>query len=102
MNKVIRDGQVAVLYSPGWGAGWYTWNREHPEILFDPTIVSLVEEKKFDHLATYMILKYPDIYTGGMEDLTIAWIPKGTLFEVTEHDGSESIKIKENNTWIEA
>ena len=25
MEKVIRDGKVAVLYSPGYGAGWSTW-----------------------------------------------------------------------------
>ena len=26
MEKVIRDGKVAVLYSPGYGAGWsYSW-----------------------------------------------------------------------------
>ena len=24
MEKVIRDGKVAVLYSPGYGAGWTT------------------------------------------------------------------------------
>jgi hypothetical protein len=28
MEKVIRDGKVAVLYSPGYGAGWYSWNRD--------------------------------------------------------------------------
>ena len=27
MDKVIRDGKVAVLYSPGFGAGWSTWSR---------------------------------------------------------------------------
>jgi hypothetical protein len=26
MNKLIRDGMVAVLYSPDYGSGWYTWN----------------------------------------------------------------------------
>ena len=28
MEKVIRNGQVAVLYSPGFGAGWYSWNEK--------------------------------------------------------------------------
>ena len=23
------DGNVAVLYSPGFGAGWYTWNTDY-------------------------------------------------------------------------
>ena len=35
MNKLIRDGMVAVLYSPDYGSGWYTWNQDDPEILFD-------------------------------------------------------------------
>ena len=24
-DKVIRDGKVAVIISPGFGAGWSTW-----------------------------------------------------------------------------
>ena len=102
MNKLNEDGKVAVLYSPGYGAGWYTWNYKHPEILFDPAIVKLVEKKKWDELATYMALKYPDIYTGGMKDLEIEWIPEGALFKVTEYDGSESIEYKEADHWMVA
>jgi len=102
MNKLIKDGYVAVLYSPGFGAGWYSWNYECPEILFDPAIVKLVEEKKFNELATYVTLKYPDIYTGGMKDLEVEWMPVGTEFKINEYDGAESIEYKENNNWIVA
>lgn len=102
MNKLNEDGKVAVLYSPGFGAGWYTWNYEYPEILFDPAIVRFVEKEKFDELATYVELKYPDIYTGGMKDLKVEWIPEGTLFKVNEYDGSESIELKENDNWLVA
>ena len=102
MEKLIEKGKVAVLYSPGFGAGWYTWNQTVPQILFDPAIVKLVEEKKFDELTTYVALKYPDIYTGGMNYLKVAWIPEGTLFRVEDYDGSESIELKENDNWIVA
>ena len=102
MNKLSEDGKVAVLYSPGFGAGWYTWNYEHPEILFDPAIVKLVEKEKWDELATYVELKYPEIYTGGMRDLTIEWIPEGALFKVNEYDGNESIELKEGDHWMVA
>ena len=44
VNKLIRDGKVAVLYSPNYGAGWFTWNDKYLEILFDPEIVNLVLE----------------------------------------------------------
>ena len=102
MNKLIKDGMVAVLYSPGFGAGWYSWNYECPEILFDPAIVKFVENEKFDELATYVTLKYPDIYTGGMKDLEVEWMPVGTEFKINEYDGAESIEYKENDHWMVA
>jgi hypothetical protein len=102
MNKLSEDGKVAVLYSPGFGAGWYTWNYDTPEILFDPAIVKLVENKKWAELDTYVTLKYPEIYKGGMTDLEVEWIPEGTLFKVNEYDGSESIEYKENDHWMVA
>lgn len=27
-DKVVRKGKVAVAYSPQFGAGWTTWNKE--------------------------------------------------------------------------
>jgi len=39
MTKYIRDGKVAVLYSPGFGAGWSTWNDDEYRMSqpnFDP------------------------------------------------------------------
>ena len=100
MNKLIVDGKVAVLISPGYGAGWYTWNYDYPEILFDPAIVKFVMEEKFDELMTYATLKYPEIYLGGMEQLEVAWIPEGTLFNVEEYDGAEVVVFKEDQDWM--
>ena len=102
MNKVVRDGLVAVLYSPGFGAGWYTWNTSHPEILFDPAVVELVEAQRWEELQAYVTLKYPDIYAGGMRELKVAWIPQGTQFQVNEYDGSESIETRDSVDWITA
>jgi hypothetical protein len=102
MNKLVRDGMVAVLYSPDYGSGWYTWNTNHPELLFDPAIVQLVEEDKFDELKTYVTLKYPNIYEGGMWELKVAWIPEGAIFRVNEYDGDESIELKDDADWFTA
>jgi hypothetical protein len=102
MNKVVRDGLVAVLYSPGYGAGWFTWNTERPEILFDPALVELVEQEKWDELQAFVVLKYPGIYSGGLKDLQIEWMPVGTQFQVHEYDGSESIKQRDGVDWITA
>jgi hypothetical protein len=102
MNKLVRDGMVAVLYSPDYGSGWYTWNRNQPELLFDPAIVQLVEEDKFDELKTYVTLKYPNIYEGGMWELKVAWIPEGAMFRINEYDGDESIELKDDADWFTA
>lgn len=102
MDKVIKDGKVAVLYSPGFGSGWYTWNQEFPELIFSPAIVKLVEQEKFDELETYMELKYPEVFKGGMMDLEIEWIPVGTEFRIHEYDGSENIELKEDLNWLTA
>jgi hypothetical protein len=102
MNKLTDNGKVAVLYSPGFGAGWSTWNQEVPEIIFDPAIVKFVENDQMAELTTYVTLKYPGLYTGGMDTLAVAWVPEGTLFKINEYDGSESIELKENDNWITA
>jgi len=100
MRKLSENGKVAVLYSPEFGAGWYTWNQDHPEILFDPAIVKLVEKKQYDELATYVELKYPGIYTGGLHDLQVEWIKEGSLFRVVEYDGCESIEVNDDIDWM--
>lgn len=102
-GKVIRDGKVAVLYSPGFGAGWYTWASEKSDtMIFDPMMVKYVEEENIDALMTYVTMRYPDEYHGGVSDLEVAWIPEGTLFRITEYDGSEGIETMGGTEWIKA
>lgn len=104
-GKVIRDGKVAVLYSPGFGAGWYTWgagSEYGDSVLFDPILVKYVEEGNKGALASYAAMRYPNAYTGGLDDLVIAWVPVGTLFQIEEYDGSESIQTLDGTHWIKA
>ena len=104
MNKLIRDGRVAVLVSPGFGAGWSTWadNDIREDVLFDPGVVELVEQAKWEELQTYVTLKYPNLYTGGMRDLEIEWLPMATEFIINEHDGSETLEVKDDIVWHKA
>jgi hypothetical protein len=95
MEKVIKDGKVAVLYSPGFGAGWYTWNNNHPELLFHPKIVEMVEQEKTKEIDEDWIknnLGLENVYCGGASSLKIKWLFKGTHFDIDEYDGAESIK----------
>lgn len=104
MDKVVRDGKVAVLVSPGFGAGWSTWNPRHPECLFDPDIVAAVErEASVGEIESIAGSKWGDwFYPGGASDLEIEWVEQGTSFEIHEYHGSESLRERDSVEWTTA
>ena len=94
MEKVTRHNQVAVLISPSFGAGWYSWNRSHPELLFSPKIIWMVERNRSNQIDEDWVLKnlgISGVYCGGAKGLEIHWLPVGTAFEVKEDAGAESL-----------
>jgi hypothetical protein len=102
MKKLIRDGKVAILISPGYGAGWYTWH-DREELLFDPAIVEMVLENRHDEIESYVEKTYgDDFYLGGVDGLIVQWVPEGAEFMIREYDGSESLLLKDNDYWIKA
>jgi hypothetical protein len=102
MNKLKRDGKVAVIYRNDYGAGWSTWNPNYPDIAFDAGTVQLIEEEEFDQLKTYLALKYPNAHLGNLESLSIEWLPEDTEFVITEYDGIETIVLKNDIIWMKA
>jgi len=103
MEKVIKDGKVAVLISTGYGAGWSTWNTESPEMLFDPTLVQMVEaDADMSELVAYAEKQWPNAYHGGLDELAVCWIDQGTEFRINEYDGSERIEVRNEVDWIVA
>ena len=108
MEKVIRDGKIAVLYSPDFGAGWYSWHGIE-ELIYHPKIVELVENNQREEITEAFIAELLGIidehdmpHISGAEDLTIKWLPVGTEFIIDEYDGSESITLKETQQWLTA
>lgn len=106
IERVVRDGKVAVLVSPGYGAGWSTWSSEHAEfLLFDAGLVALAERgasedevkgyintvlgKELDHTGNECC----KVYTGGWDDVEINWVPVGEAFRIDEYDGYEELVI---------
>ena len=98
MEKVIRDGKVAVLISQGWGAGWYAWHRDNQELLFSPKLVEMVEQNRKNEINDQWILENLgiDMYAGGSDGLEIHWLPIGTIFCIEEYDGFETIRTIED------
>ena len=104
-DKVVRDGKVAVLVSPGFGAGWYTWNQQHPELLFLPRVVEMVlNGTSYSEIEAYVQSIYgeDELYVGGAVDLVVQWIPQGSQFRIEEYDGSESLILASQEKWFTA
>ena len=102
MQKKIDNGLVAVLYSPGFGAGWYTWHNV-AELLFDPKVVDMVLDNTSDAtIELYCKTVYGDHYYAGSCDLEVEWIPQGVEFVIDEYDGAETVIYKDKVTWVTA
>jgi hypothetical protein len=108
MEKVIRNGKVAVIYSPNWGAGWYSWHHME-ELIYHPKIVEMVENNQQGEITKGLIAELLGIideddmpYISCVEDLVIAWLPVGTEFMIEEYDGNETIRLKEATVWLTA
>jgi len=106
MNKVIRTDSnkrqiVAILYSPRYGAGWFTCNPNHPECLFNPDIINLVlAQAPVDEINKLAAALWPDGYWSAA-GLRVEWIKLGMAFQVNEvGDGYEEILTSDD--WMVA
>ena len=93
MEKVERDGKVAVLYSPGYGAGWSTWAADDQKeaMCMDARIVAPFLAKGAPAAMEAAKKLFPGVYLGGGKALEVEWVEKGTAFYIREYDGSESV-----------
>ena len=92
---------MKVLISPGYGAGWSTWNDK--EMAVDKDLIALFEKGcTCEEMEQACIEKGYDHYMGGFEDLEITEVPEGVLFQVDEYDGHEFIKIFYTDEWTRA
>ena len=103
MERCVRDGRVAVLVSPGFGAGWFSWHGIEA-LLFDPAVVELVESgAEASVIEQYCEDRHgSDPYFGGAGDLIVEWVPVGARFRIHEYDGSESLVLESEEEWIVA
>lgn len=115
VERYVKDGKVAVLVSPGYGAGWSTWGQK--ELAYDKRVVEFWMQHKDDKEYLRQLDKfknnkvqeeaeklfeewgYKDVYFGGFKQICIRWVPVGTLFRINEYDGSESIETNESVDW---
>lgn len=107
MKRVVKDGKVAVCYSPGYGAGWSSWADDELQetLIFHPAIVNMVLEGKQGLINDKWLVdnfgeEYDYVCTVDVENLTIEWVPQGSLVRINEYDGFESVEIYNNNNYF--
>ena len=97
---------MKVLISPGYGAGWSTWNS--PEMAFDECLIGAFEcgISKEDMRALCVECGYTPLgnppYMGGFENLMVVEVPSGTMFRIREYDGYESVEMLDMDDWYVA
>lgn len=104
-EKYIRNDKVAVAYSPGFGAGWSTWESDQKlaeTLMFHPDIINMILSNKQseideDWLVEHFGEEFEAVYCGGASNLSIKWIPVGTQFRIDEYDGNESVITLDND-----
>jgi hypothetical protein len=101
MKMFKKDGKTAVLVSPGFGAGFSTWNKPEMAVDFDLVEAFLSGDmNRFEHI---VVEKYGEnMYLGGMENLMVVWVDEGNKFRVDEYDGNERVEILEGADWFTA
>ena len=97
---------MKVLISPGYGAGWSTW--ECPEMAFDERLIRAFERgiSKEDMQALCVECGYTSFghppYMGGFKNLMVVEVPSGTMFRIHEYDGYESVEMLDMDDWYVA
>ena len=96
-----KDGKTAVLVSPGFGAGFSTWNK--PEMAVDFDLVEAFLSGDMNRFEYIVVEKYGEnMYLGGMENLMVVWVDEGNKFRIDEYDGNERVEILEDANWFTA
>jgi hypothetical protein len=98
-----HKGEVAVLISQGFGAGWYSWNQEYLQSLYSPAYVLWVlGGKPKDEIPSTRAVFGREFYGGGAESLYVEWLSPGTKFRIDEADGAEHLVRLSNEQYLEA
>lgn len=102
MKKYIKDGEVAVLISPGYGAGWSSWHHNE-EALFDSTLVDMVLNGcSAETMDEYVAGIYGESLAGDVSQLTVKFVPIGSKFRIDEYDGAELLVLLDEEDYYTA
>lgn len=103
-----ENGKIGVLVSPGYGAGWSTWNDER--LAYDKRAVEFWLEHKDDKELMEAVAGwnmndpalekarkyfedcgYERPYMGGFKQIRMEWVSPGEKWKIDEYDGYETL-----------
>ena len=107
---VNKKNEVAVLYSPGYGAGWASWTIVYAlQLATDSRIIKYRFGLESNHpninienFMTQIIGFKITPYVGGFTRTKVKFIQEGTMFRINEYDGEETIEIYSQNNYMKA
>ena len=104
-------GEIGILVSYGYGAGWSSWSEYGIKLAVDKRIIEKFNEHIDDDEWCREIgsfhdndiqtefqnflssIGYDNVYLGGLKDCELVFVPKGSAVRITEHDGNENLEI---------
>ena len=104
-------GEIGILVSYGYGAGWSSWSEYGIKLAVDKRIIEKFNEhidddewcREIDSFHDNDIktefqnflssIGYDNVYLGGVKDCELVFVPKGSAVRITEYDGNENLEI---------
>ena len=101
-----EKGQIGVLYSPPFGAGWSTWNDDglSAYLCMDKTLVEMAlrgatSKEVLEHLKKGQDEDgEPYFCVLGWTEIEVMFLAPDTPFYINEYDGSESVEYADQRT----
>lgn len=92
-SRLRLNGKVAVIYSPGYGAGWSTWYPDYcPAMLFDASLARFLLADDQVQAKAHAEKYYPDA-AFVVDQLKVMWVDEGDEFRIDVHDGYERVVV---------
>lgn len=107
-------GEVAVVYSPGYGGGYTTWLYGARPDNVQVAVLALIKGTATVHGLTpedpertvrvvngrfFLYEEWAEEGWSNGDDLVIEWVKPGTLFKIDEYDGAEHVRYASTIDW---
>lgn len=104
MEKLIRNGEVAVITGSGFGENWSTQasGEQQEKSLFCPRLALAILGESGETVNVVSRELFPKLREFSVPNLQVEWVPVGVKFFVTEEDGKETLWREDEISWITA